>query len=157
MFLSHISLRDKPPSNCSRKERKHIFLLDFQLARIDWDMKSCSKVRQGVQRQYRDCLLPCPRTRVGPPAERRFTITNNAFAYGTSEQRQAIEKSITADTTRKAAGGEQCGGAMTRAIPSRCRDGPRMGALFQMAASEVSSDCPLSYVADTEWVGYCGL
>ena len=67
------------------------------------------------------------RTRIGPPAERRFTITNNAFAYGTSEQRLAIEKIITADTTRKAAGGEQCGGAMTRAIPSRCRDGPRLG------------------------------
>ena len=66
-------------------------------------------------------------TRVGPPAERRFTITNNAFAYGTSEQRQAIGKIITADTTRKAAGGERCGGAITRAIPSRYRVGPRLG------------------------------
>ena len=67
------------------------------------------------------------RTRVGLQAERRLSITSNAFAYGTSEQRQAIEKSITADTTRKAAGGERCGGAITRAIPSRYRVGPRLG------------------------------
>ena len=92
------------------------------------------------------------RNRVGLQAERRLSITNNAFAYGTSEQRQAIEKSIIADTTRKAAGGEQCGGATTRAIPSRYRGGSRVG---KMAASEASSEYSQSYVADAKWVGHC--
>ena len=64
-------------------------------------------------------------TRVGLQAERRISDTNNAFAYGTSEQRQAIKKIIAVDTTGKLTGGEQYRGATTRAIPSRYRVGPR--------------------------------
>ena len=91
-------------------------------------VQKCGKGSRNSAKIAFDLVL---RTRVGrsPPAERRFTITNNAFAYGTCEKRQAFEETIAADTTRKAAGGEQCGGATTRAIPSRCRDGPRMGVL----------------------------
>ena len=72
-----------------------------------------------------------------------------------SEQRQATEKAVTADATCKLTGGEQYRGATV--IPSRCRDGPRIGGAVMMAASEVSSDYPLSYVADAKWVGYCRL
>ena len=82
------------------------------------------------------------RTRVGPPAERRCTITNNAFAYGTSEQRQAIETGITADTTCRLTGGERTG------VPRRTGLVSAVGGAVKMAASEASSDYPLSYVAD---------
>ena len=143
--------------NYSQKERKNMFLLDFQLAWTDWDTKSCSKVGQGHTRG--------PASDLRRPLSLSYTLgwvchrssTNNAFANGTSEQRQAIERIITTDTTRKAAGGEQCGGTTMRAIPSRCRDGPRMGvrlrwqrrklhpiipqATSQMFSGSVTVDC----------------
>ena len=49
------------------------------------------------------------RAHVGLQAEHHLAITNNAFAYGTSEQRQAIGKIITVDTSSKLTSGERTG------------------------------------------------
>ena len=119
------SLRTKPPSNYSQKNADICFYLTFNWLGLIGICSCARKCAKGSSDSIETAFDLALRTRGGPPAERRFTITNNAFAYGTSEQRQAIEKSITADATCKLTGGEQYRGATTRAIPSRYRVGPR--------------------------------
>ena len=139
----HQTIREKNANIC--------FYLTFNWLGLIGICSRAQKCAKGSSDSIETAFDLVLHTRVGPPAKRRFTITNNAFAYGTSEQRQGIEKGITADTSCKLTGGEQYRGATTRAIPSRCRDGPRIGGAVMMAASEVSSDYPLSYIADAKW------
>ena len=95
-------------------------------------------------------------TRLGLQAERRLSNTNNAFAYGTSEQRQAIKKIIAVDTTSKLTGGEQYRGTTTRAIHSRYLVGPRPGVWLRWQRRKFHPIILRRCVADARWVGYCG-
>ena len=71
------------------------FYLTFNWLELIGICSHAQKCAKGFSNSAKTAFDLVLRTRVGRPAERRFTITYNAFAYGTSEKRQAIEKIIT--------------------------------------------------------------